>query len=356
MIRIQTHRRHTMNFRLLLSTFLGLITSQVIAVPIVFHPYYDISFFGIEKLHPFDTKKYGKIAQHLKNSCNIPFKEFHTPSMITDAELSTIHTTRYLNSLNNSHVIAHIAEMPPLAYLPNFLLHRNMLNSMRYATAGTILGAQLALTHGWAVNLSGGYHHAKDNSGEGFCFFADIPLAIKKVREERPDLKVLIVDLDAHQGNGFESILGTDPLTFIFDMYSNYNYPSDYLARTYIDFNYPLATNIKDDEYLTILKTVLPTAIDSVKPDLIIYNAGTDIFENDPLGKMKISKAGIIERDFFVFSQAQHHHVPLLMVLSGGYSTESADIVGTSIEHIIKTLKLVDVTQQPAHKKEKFLK
>jgi len=317
-------------------------------VPIVFHNNYDISFFGIEKLHPFDTKKYGKIARHLEQTCDISPEELQKPEVVTDEQLKEVHTLRYLAALKSSSTVATIAEVPPLRYLPNFLLQRNMLNSMRHATGGTILGAQLAMENGWAINLGGGYHHAKADGGEGFCFFADIPLAIKKVRETNSALKVLVVDLDAHRGNGLAAILGSDPLTFIFDMYSKNNYPRDYEMCKYIDFNYPLATNIGDQDYLALLKSGLPKAIETTKPDLIIYNAGSDIFQKDPLGRMGVTKDGIIERDSFLFSQAIANSTPILMVLSGGYSAESADIVGTSIENILKSFKLVGARPQVA--------
>lgn len=327
-------------------------TSAQRIVPIVFHKDYDISFFGIENLHPFDTKKYGKIAQRLEKTFGILPNEYQKPQAVTDAQLQEVHTTRYLEALKSSSTVAAIAEVAPLRFLPNFLLQRNMLNSMRLATGGTILAAQLAMEHGWAINLGGGYHHAKADGGEGFCFFADIPLAIKKLRETHPSLKVLVVDLDAHQGNGLEAILGPDPLTYIFDMYSKYNYPSDQAVRQYIDFDYPLATNIQDQEYLSILKNQLPKAIAATQPDLIIYNAGSDIFELDPLGRMRVTKEGIIERDSYMFSQALENRTPILMVLSGGYSAESAEIVGTSIETFIKKFNLVETRPQMAVNQE----
>jgi histone deacetylase 11 len=319
-------------------------------VPLVFSKEYDISFFGIEKIHPFDTKKYGKIARHLADAFGLLPRDFQCPQKATDAELLSIHTPGYLASLKKSSVVASIAEIPLLRYLPNVLLQRKMLDAMRYATGGTVLGAQLAMDNGWAINLSGGYHHAKAHKGEGFCFFADIPLAIKKLREKQPKLKVLIVDLDAHQGNGLEAISGPDPLTFIFDMYSANNYPRDRAVSNYIDFNHPLADYIQDEDYLTPLKSELPKAIKAVQPDLIIYNAGTDIFERDPLGKMRVTKEGIIERDHFLFSQAFANKTPILMVLSGGYSSQSADIVGSSIENVVKQFHLVS-PRKPSSKK-----
>jgi len=340
---------------LLISALLSIVPSacaDAMMVPIVFHKKYDISFMGMEKLHPFDTKKYGKVANHLQQTCNIAPECFYQPEKASDADLELVHTSKYLATLKSSRTVATIAEVAPLAFLPNAFLQHSMLASMRYATAGTVLGAQLAMSSGWAINLAGGYHHAKANNGEGFCFFADIPLAIKKLRETNSDLKVLIVDLDAHQGNGLAAILGEDKLTYIFDMYSGNNYPRDRAMYKYIDFNFPLVDYIKDLAYLNLLKSELPKAIEAVKPDLIIYNAGTDIFERDPLGKMKVTKQGIIERDAFVFGQALAIKTPILMVLSGGYSKESADIVGTSIENILKQFKLVEAHLRAAPRRQ----
>lgn len=311
------------------------LTSSAKQLPIVFHKNYDISFFGIEKLHPFDTGKYGKIAKYLQKHCNISFYE---PLQISDHELQKVHTKEYLASLHQSCAIARISEVFPLQYVPNFLLQRYLLNAMRYATHGTTVGANLALQHGWAINLSGGYHHAKSDCGGGFCFFADIPLAIKNVREQYPDLKILVVDLDAHQGNGIETALKDDPQSFVFDVYVERNYPYDTQARKHITFNYPIPAGMNDRQYHELIRSTLPKAIEQVKPHLIIYNAGTDVFEKDPLGRTALSKEGIMQRDAFVFSQAKQNNIPILMVLSGGYTQESADITAHSIENILKTI------------------
>lgn len=171
-----------------------------------------------------------------------------------------------------------------------------------------------------------------------------------------------MVDLDAHHGNGLKDLLGTDPLTFIFDMYSVYNYLHDYKMYKYINFNYPLIDYIADEAYLGLFKNGLPRALAEVTPDIIIYNAGTDIYERDPLGKMAVSKEGIIERDTFVFAQAVTHSIPILMVLSGGYTQKSAEIVSESVENLIRTFKLVDIentlpVESPVKKKPlKFFK
>ncbi len=310
-------------------------------VPIIFHEKYDISVMGIENFHPFDSKKYGKVFNHLSRSLNLKKKQFYKPSKLKDKELKLMHSKDYLKSLEKSATIAQIAEIPALKYVPNFILQNEVLTSMKYATSGTILGCDLAIEHGWAINLSGGYHHAKANSGEGFCVFADIPLAVYKVLEKHPEFKVLVIDLDAHQGNGCESIFENDERVAYFDVYNGEIYPNDTDAKEFIKFDFPVQSFIKDKEYLELIKKQIPEAINSFKPNLIIYNAGTDIFKEDPLGKMAVSENGIIKRDSFVFETALENNIPILMTLSGGYSPKSASIIGKSLENIIKKNKLL---------------
>lgn len=309
-------------------------------VPIIFHKNYDITCIGLEKLHPFDTAKYGKIYNFLKSKFKLKDPQFYKPKLVTDVELLTVHSLEYINNLNYSSNIAQIAEVPAISYVPNFILQNILLTPMKYATGGTILGCDLAMQYKWAINLSGGYHHAKKASGEGFCFFADIPIATYKFLNKNPKYKVMVVDLDAHQGNGCESIFKDDPRIAVFDIYNGQIYPNDFEVKKYIKYNYPVKRHIKDLEYLSLLNAGLPKALDSFKPNLIIYNAGTDIFENDPLGAMKVSQKGIIERDYQVFKMAFERSIPILMVLSGGYSKESSDIICKSIENIIKKFNL----------------
>ncbi len=308
-------------------------------LPIIYSEDYNISFLGLEKLHPFDSKKYGRVFKLLNEKRGLTLFQFHQPAPVSDADLLQIHTHAYLHSLSDSATAARIAEMPLLGYAPNFIIQKCLLKPMRYATGGSIRGIDLALSHGWAINLSGGYHHAKADSGEGFCFFADIPLAVKNLHETHPDFQVLIVDLDAHQGNGVAAILHADQRVHIFDVYNSQIYPNDKTAESYVQYKYPVPAYIRDDDYLSIIEQELPKAIESSKADFIIYNAGTDIFEEDPLGAMGVSQAGIIRRDQIVFQEALKRKIPILMLLSGGYTQKSAIIIADSINNLLeKTL------------------
>jgi histone deacetylase 11 len=210
---------------------------------------------------------------------------------------------------------------------------------MRLATGGTILGVDVALKHGWAVNLSGGYHHAKSANGEGFCVYGDIALSAERFFEKFPESKVLVVDLDAHQGNGHEMMLGNDERVIIMDIYNKDIYPKDSEAEQFIDYKGDIDTGTKDDEYLELVEMFLEKAFSEHNVDFIIYNAGTDIFEEDPLGGLNISEAGIIKRDEIVFVKAKSKKTPILMLLSGGYTKKSGEIIGASLINVMKIME-----------------
>jgi histone deacetylase 11 len=277
---------------------------------------------------------------------------------VSESDLLKVHTKAYLDSLSTSGVVASIAEVPPLALFPNFLIQRQMLTPMRFATEGTTLAAKLAVEqYGWAINLGGGYHHAKTRRGEGFCVYADIPLAVHRLMKDPTKnfgvKRVLIVDLDAHQGNGFQTLY-TSPTTAgpmdsaghvaleytttddiqIFDMYNGEIYPGDTFAQQFITYDYPLKRYTKDKEYLETLSTDLPAAINNCRPDIVFYNAGTDIYEKDPLGSLSITREAIIARDEIVFRLCRNRNIPIVMVLSGGYTLASADIIASSIKNL----------------------
>ena len=230
---------------------------------------------------------------------------------VSDADLALVHCNEYVTSLQNSATIGILADMDSLGRLPNSFVKKVLLDPVKLATGGTILATELAREYGWSINIAGGYHHAKSRElVRGFCLINDICIAAKKILMKDPEAKILIVDLDAHQGNGHEEIAAEDKRIAIVDFYNADTWPGDYPCQKRINFDYPLKAHTKDAEYLNLLKQELPKVIDIVKPTLIIYNAGTDIFEKDPLGMLSISRQGIIERDQFVFKEAIGRKIP----------------------------------------------
>lgn len=312
-------------------------------LPIVYTADYGMGPMGTAALlkfvHPFDVAKASKVAAHLRRAS---WQLTNVPTETTHKELLEVHTPAYLASLENhtAATVAQIVEIQPLAKLPNWLVDRYVLAPMRRQTAGTLLAANLALQHGWAINLGGGFHHAKTGSGEGFCVYGDIQLAAKRYLDAHPTHKVMIIDLDAHRGNGYAEAFMHEPRVTIFDVYGGNNYPRHDLELCQrIDYNFPLdigpGTCVDDAVYLGLLQRSLAQAIDTVKPDFIIYNAGTDILVGDSLGGMKVSAGGIIKRDAMVFQEALVRSIPIVMLLSGGYTDESNEVISASIDNLL---------------------
>ena len=203
---------------------------------------------------------------------------------------------------------------------------------MRYATGGTIAAARQALEHGVAINLGGGYHHAAAGWGGGFCVYADVPLAAKMLHDAGLGTKVLVVDLDAHQGNGTASVFHDWPWAAIFDLYERDNFPA---RKEPEEYPMPVRSGLNGGEYLEIVQEALPAALDATRPDLLFYNAGSDPFAEDPLARFRLSKNDLAERDLMVVTMARERAIPVAMVLSGGYSAESWRIHADSIEGIL---------------------
>ncbi|XP_047637872.1 histone deacetylase 11 isoform X1 [Phacochoerus africanus] len=336
--------------------------------PIVYSPRYNITFMGLEKLHPFDAGKWGKVISFLKEEKLLTDSMLVEAREASDEDLLVVHTRRYLNELKWSFAVATITEIPPVIFLPNFLVQRKVLKPLRTQTGGTIMncrGAQatwsllgvgasythlsapptleraanrvcgagkLAVERGWAINVGGGFHHCSSDRGGGFCAYADITLAIKFLFERVEGIsRATIIDLDAHQGNGHERDFMGDKRVYIMDVYNRHIYPGDRFAKQAIRRKVELEWATEDDEYLTKVERNLEKALQEHRPDVVVYNAGTDVLEGDRLGGLSISPQGIVKRDELVFRMVRSLQVPILMVTSGGYQKRTARIIADSI-------------------------
>ncbi|XP_058534511.1 histone deacetylase 11 isoform X3 [Ochotona princeps] len=260
--------------------------------PIVYSPRYNITFMGLEKLHPFDAGKWGKVINFLKEDKLLTDGMLVEAQEASDEDLLVVHTRRYLNELKWSFAVATITEIPPLIFLPNFLVQRKVLRPLRTQTGGTIM----------------------------FLF-------------ERVEgvSKVTIIDLDAHQGNGHERDFMGDKRVYIMDVYNRHIYPGDRFAKQAIRRKVELEWGTEDEEYLDKVERHMEKALQEYMPDVVVYNAGTDILEGDRLGGLSISPGGIVKRDELVFRVVRGHQVPILMVTSGGYQKRTARIIADSI-------------------------
>ncbi|CAD5186661.1 unnamed protein product [Musa acuminata subsp. malaccensis] len=305
-------------------------------VPVIYSSSYDIAFFGIEKLHPFDSSKWGRICQFLIKEGFLDKKQTVEPLEASKDDLLVVHSESYLSSLKSSLNVAIIIEVPPVSLLPNCLVQNKVLYPFRKQVGGSILAAKLAKERGWAINIGGGFHHCSAEKGGGFCAYADISLCIQFAFVLLNISRVMIIDLDAHQGNGHEIDFSNDRRVYILDMYNAGIYPFDFEAKRYIDQKVELASGTKTKEYLDKLDEALKVARNNFNPELVVYNAGTDILDGDPLGRLKISPDGVMTRDEKVFRFAREKNIPLLMLTSGGYMKSSARVIADSIINLSK--------------------
>ncbi|GMH12365.1 hypothetical protein Nepgr_014206 [Nepenthes gracilis] len=311
-------------------------------VPLVYSSSYDIAFLGMEKLHPFDSSKWGRICQFLISAGVLDNKSIVEPEEALKDDLLVVHSEKYLASLKTSLHVATIIEVPPVAMLPNCVVQQKVLYPFRKQVGGTILAAKLAKERGWAINVGGGFHHCSAEKGGGFCAYADISLCIHFAFVRLNISRVMIIDLDAHQGNGHEADFSNDRRIYILDMYNPEIYPFDFEARRYISQKVEVPSGTSTNDYLKKLDKALEVAGHKFDPELVVYNAGTDILDGDPLGRLRVTPDGIISRDEKVFAFAREKNVPLVMLTSGGYIKSSARVIADSIINLSKK-QLIDM-------------
>ena len=313
---------------------------------VVYSPRYDIRACGLEDRHLFDTRKYSRAFGRLSLRLGESFTAMTTSPKcpLRQKDFLAVHSKSYLARLKSASYLAEILEVPDVERIPAPIVRYVVLRPMRWACAGTLLAGDLAVKHGFAINLSGGYHHAKPDAGEGFCVYSDIALVIHHLRGTgavAAGAPIAYVDLDAHQGNGVCDCFSSDRSVGIFDMFNRDIYPAhDDEARRRIDCAIPLRSECPTDDYLELLEYRLPQFLDSLARSsriaLLIYNAGTDILQDDPLGQLSVSADAIIRRDLFVARQAWRRSIPFIMLLSGGYTEQSHRVISDSVAKILQ--------------------
>jgi histone deacetylase 11 len=307
----------------------------------VYAPEYNITSQVIKNALPsfLDASKRQKIYENLFKNLKLDSSLYHLPpDMHTDA-LELVHSKRYIFNLQHysKTVRSAFENLSTFQSLEHNDLYMGLVKPMLKATSGTIYALDLALQYGWSINLSGGFHHAEATKGAGFCFFADLAIAAKlALLRLSANQKILIVDLDAHQGNGTALTLFNEPNVVLIDFYNSINKPYSEKASQRINYNFKLDPLISDREYLALLNQTLNYVMSQHNFGLIIFNAGADIVANDKIGKMNISDEALLERDRLVFQQAFNHNIPILATLSGAYRSDASQLIAESFYRIIK--------------------
>ncbi|OCW76239.1 histone deacetylase [Pelagibacteraceae bacterium GOM-A1] len=281
-------------------------------LPVVNHKDYEAQLNDDNK---FPIKKFGELAKALiKNKI---VKNFYIPEPCSVETLKEAHTEDYINKIKNKTLDKN--EIRKIGFpLVDSVVRRSFV-----ATGGTVLATKLALNYGIACNTAGGSHHATSNEGAGFCVFNDVAVAAKYLTSRGLANKILIIDLDVHQGNGNSEIFKNDNQVFTFSMHSKVNYPA---KKSVSDLDIELEENLEDREYIDILKNNLKY-LNEEEFDFVFYIAGVDIHYNDRLGKLKISDNGIFERDELVIDNFFSNKIPICGVLGGGYNEDFNKLV-----------------------------
>jgi histone deacetylase 11 len=301
-------------------------------IPLIYSPRYNISAFGLERLHPFDSGQDGRIRDWLLRQGLRTRGDFITPAPCTRDDLLRVHTAEYLRSLRNRRLLARILEVPIVRLVPSWMIAWRILRPMRWATGSTTLACRVALEKGIAINLGGGYHHAGRDRGEGFCIYADVPLALLMLKEAGSLTSALVVDTDAHQGNGTADTIRPWPWAHLLDLFEQDLFPWPTVEE---DVSVPLPASTSGADYMDALREHLPRALDRYRPDLVVYNAGFDVLASDPLSCLTLTPDDMAERDLYVVTEVRERRVPVAMVLSGGYGMASWKAHALAIEGIL---------------------
>jgi acetoin utilization deacetylase AcuC-like enzyme len=283
--------------------------------PIAFHPIYK---HPLPEGHRFPMLKYDLLPQQLLYEGTATASDFFEPALPDIAPVLAVHKKEYVNDLLNLTLDARAARKI------GFPLSAELVERELRIANGTILGAEKALQTGIAFNIAGGTHHAYSTHGEAFCLLNDHAIAAQYLLDHNLVKKVLIVDLDVHQGNGTAEIFAGKPDVFTFSMHGQSNYP---FRKETSDLDIALKDNTGDDDYLNILKETLPKLIDAEKPDFIFYLSGVDILATDKLGKLRCTVQGCKQRDEIVLSLTHKRGIPVQCSMGGGYSPDIKTII-----------------------------
>lgn len=261
--------------------------------------------------HRFPVAKFGHLLHHLLATGLVEPKRFFQPVPASRRLLELVHDFGYVSAIVELTLDRVSERRIGLTLSPALALRS------RAACAGTLLTARLALAHGLACNLAGGSHHAFAGSGAGFCVFNDIAVAARVLLAEGCVRRIVVVDLDVHQGDGTAAIFRDEQNVFTFSVHCHANFPA---RKQQSDLDIALDAEVGDNSYLGVLNGSLPALLDRIRPDLVFYNAGVDPHRDDRLGRLDLSDRGLAERDALVLESCRRRALPLACVLGGGYA------------------------------------
>ena len=275
--------------------------------------YYDIG------AHVFPTRKFQMVRDEIVRRGLMRVEEFLAPEPATREQVLRVHDREYVDKLFQGRLSAVEVAVLELPY------SKELVDASFLGAGGSILAARSALERGIGINLAGGFHHAFADHGEGFCVFNDVAIAIRDVQFEKRIRRAAVIDVDVHQGNGTAAIFHEDPSVFTFSIHEENNYPA---IKPPSDRDIGLETGTNGATYLAALEEWVPRILERHRPDLVAYVAGADPFEEDQLGRLRLTREDLRRRDRLVFGACKANAIPVVCFLAGGYARNVADTVG----------------------------
>lgn len=280
--------------------------------------YSDRYLLDLPKDHKFPIQKYALIKDQLLYEGTIEEANLYDAGLCTEEQVLAVHTHEYWHKIKSLTLDVHEVRRIGLP------LNQRLVDRSLSSSCGTLKAAVHALEDGISLNIAGGTHHAFTYKGEGFCVLNDLAIAACHLLQNRLAGKIMVVDLDVHQGNGTAEIFRNNPQVFTFSMHGADNYP---LKKEVSDLDIPLKSYTDDKNYLHILRETLPKLIEEQKPDFIFYQSGVDVLATDKLGKLALTRQGCRTRDEIVLGLCAQKQIPVAVAMGGGYSERMADIV-----------------------------
>jgi acetoin utilization deacetylase AcuC-like enzyme len=282
---------------------------------IAYHPIYR---HPLPEGHRFPMMKYELLPQQLIHEGTCTESNFFEPEIPNDKHIVAVHDPEYFYDLLNMMISAKMSRKI------GFPISEDLVERERIISDGTLKACDFALQYGISMNIAGGTHHAYSDHGEAFCMLNDQAIGAKYLLNKGLAKKILMVDLDVHQGNGTAEIFQNDTSVFTFSMHGEANYP---FKKEQSDLDIPLPKGTDDKTYLSILKEKLPKLIDTLQPDFIFYLSGVDVLKSDKLGTLSLTLEGCKLRDQFVLEVCRNLKIPVQCSMGGGYSEDIKIIV-----------------------------
>lgn len=286
---------------------------------IAYHPAY---IHPLRTGHRFPMVKYELIPAQLLYEGAVSASSFFEPKLVDISAIVLAHDEHYVSQLMDLSLDAKMVRRI------GFPLSQSLVDRERYILDGTIQASLYALEHGVAFNVAGGTHHAGRDFGEGFCLLNDQAVAAAYLLDQKMVAKILIIDLDVHQGNGTAHIFEGHPNVFTFSMHGDKNFP---FIKECSDLDIPLPDGMNDEAYLSLLQESLDKIFTVFAPDFVFYQAGVDILATDKLGKLKLTADGCRRRDELVLYRCRQNGLPVQISMGGGYSEHIKDIVNAHV-------------------------